>query len=129
MLLVSYLGDEGMPKRADKLIRSLAKPDKDSWSAHYAVAMVALQAGDSEHAMERALRASELDPDNIRPQLLYARALLFQGQEEQAIEYLAHIIGDNPHPETDARMELALMYMLTGRDEDALSQVNQLVLE
>ena len=79
--------------------------------------------------MERALRASELDPDNIRPQLLYARALLFQGQEEQAIEYLAHIIGDNPHPEPDARMELALMYMLTGRDEDALSQVNQVLLE
>lgn len=129
LLLVSYLGDEGMPKRADKLIRTMAKPYKDSWSAHYAVAMVALQAGDSEHAMERALRASELDPDNIRPQLLYARALLFQGQEEQAIEYLAHIIGDNPHPEPDARMELALMYMLTGRDEDALSQVNQVLLE
>ena len=129
LLLVSYLGDEGMPKRADKLIRSMAKPYKDSWSAHYAVAMVALQAGDSEHAMERALRASELDPDNIRPQLLYARALLFQGQEEQAIEYLAHIIGDNPRPEPDARMELALMYMLTGRDEDALSQVNQVLLE
>ena len=127
--LVSYLGEEGMPKRADKLMRSLAKPYKDSWSAHYAAAVMALQAGDSAHAMKRALRASELDPDNVKPQLLYARALMFQGQEEQAIEYLAHIIGDNPHPEPDARMELALMYMLTGRDEDALSQVNQVLLE
>ncbi len=129
MSLVSYLSEEGVPQRADKLMRSLAKPYKDSWAAHYAAAVMALRAGESEHAMKRASRASELDPDNVRPQLLYARALLFQGQEDQAIEYLAHIIGDNPHPEPDARMELALMYMLTGRDEDALSQVNQVLLE
>jgi len=129
MSLVSYLSEEGVPKRADKLMRSLAKPYKNSWSAHYAVALLALQAGDSEYAMERATRAGELNPDNVKPQLLYARALLFQGKEEQAIEYLAHIIGDHPNPEPDARMELALMYMLTGRDEDALSQVNQVLLE
>lgn len=127
--LVRHLADEGMPKRADKLMRALAKPLKNSSSAHYAVAVLALQAGDSAHAMERALRASELEPDNVKPQLLYARALLFEGQENRAIEYIAHIIGDNPHPEPDARMELALMYMLTGRDEDALSQVNQVSLE
>lgn len=127
--LVRYLTDEGRPERADKLMRSLAKPHKNSWSAHYAAAVVALQAGDSAHAMKRALRASELSPDNIKPQLLYARALLFQGEEDRAIEYIAHIIGDNLRPEPDARMELALMYMLTGRDDDALSQVNQVLLE
>jgi tetratricopeptide (TPR) repeat protein len=43
--------------------------------------------------------------------------------------YLAHLIGDSPQPDPDARMELALMYMLTGRDDDALSQVNQVLLE
>lgn len=127
--LVRYLADEGEPERADKLMRSLAKPYKNSWSAHYAAAVVALQAGDSAHAMKRALRASELNPDNVKPQLLYARALLLQGEEDRAIEYIAHIIGDNPRPDPDARMELALMYMLTGRDDDALSQVNQVLLE
>ena len=44
-------------------------------------------------------------------------------------DYLAHIIGDSPHPNPEARMELACMYILTGRDDDALSQVNQVLME
>jgi len=60
---------------------------------------------------------------------LYARALMFEGKKDEAIEYLALLIGDSPQPDPDARMELALMYMLTDRDDDALSQVNQVLLE
>jgi len=127
--LISYLSEERVPERADKLMRALAKPYKDSATAHYAVAVLALQAGDPEHAKERATRAMELDPSYTRPQLLFARALMFEGDTEKAIEYLAHLIGDSPNPDADARMELALMYMLTGRDDDALSQVNQVLLE
>ena len=127
--LVAYLSDEGEPQRADQLMRSLAKPYKKSAAAHYAVAILALQAGDSEHARKRATISSELDPENIKPQLLYARALMFDGEQDAAIEHLAHIIGDSEQPDPDARMELALMYMLAGRDDDALSQVNQVLLE
>lgn len=127
--LIGYLADERMPERADKLMRSLAKPYRNSAMAHYAVAVLALQAGDSEHAKERATRAMELDPDYLRPRLLYARALMSEGEKDKAIEYLAYMIGDSPYPDPDARMELALMYMLSGRDDDALSQVNQILLE
>ena len=127
--LISYLSDERVPERADELMRALAKPYKDSAMAHYAVAVLALQAGDPEYAKKRANRAMELDPSYIRPQLLFARALMFEGETDKAIEYLAHLIGDSPQPDPDARMELALMYMLTGRDDDALSQVNQILLE
>ena len=127
--LVSYLSEEDEPERADELVRSLAKPYKDSAKAHYAVAVMALRAGDSEYAKQRATRSSELDPDFTRAQLLYARALMFEGDADKAIEYLAHMIGDSPNPDPDARMELALMYMLSGRDDDALSQVNQVLLE
>lgn len=127
--LVSYLSEEDEPERADELVRSLAKPFKDSAKAHYAVAVMALRAGDSKYAKQRATRASELDPDFTRPQLLFARALMFEGDADGAIEYLAHLIGDSPKPDPDARMELALMYMLSGRDDDALSQVNQVLLE
>lgn len=127
--LISYLSDEHVPERADKLMRALAKPYRDSATAHYAVAVLALQAGDSEHAKERSTKAMELDPSYVRPQLLYARALMFEGETEKAIEYLAYLIGDSPQPDADARMELALMYMLTDRDDDALSQVNQVLLE
>jgi tetratricopeptide (TPR) repeat protein len=127
--LVSYLSEEDEPERADELVRSLAKPYRDSAKAHYAVAVMALRAGDSEYAKQRATRSSELDPEFTRAQLLYARALMFEGDADKAIEYLAHMIGDSPNPDPDARMELALMYMLSGRDDDALSQVNQVLLE
>ena len=127
--LLSYLSDERQPERADKLMRSLAKPYPKSAMAHYAVAVLALQADDAEYAKERATRSMELDPDYLRPKLLYARVLMYEGEQDQAIEYLAHIIGDSPQPDPDARMELALMYMLSGRDDDALSQVNQVLLE
>ncbi len=127
--LVPYLSDEQLPERADKLMRLLAKPYKDSAVAHYAVAVLALQAGDSDYAKRRASRSMQLDPEYLRPQLLYARALLFDGDGDAAIEYLARLIGDSPRPDPDARMELALMYMMTDRDEDALSQVNQVLLE
>jgi tetratricopeptide (TPR) repeat protein len=126
--LLPVLADED-PESVDRLIRALAKPYKDSALAHYAVAATALQAGDTEQAGKRAQAAMELDPDWIKPKLLYARVLLVDGDPDAAIDFTARIIGDDPNPDPDARMELALMMLAEGRDEDALSQVNQVLLE
>ena len=126
--LLPVFADEN-PKYVDKLMRMLAKPYPDSASAHYAVGATSLQAGDYENAKKEAQRASELEPDWIKAKLLYGRALLLSGDSDKAIDYTARIIGDDPDPDPDARMELALMYMSAGRDEDALSQVNQILLE
>ena len=126
--LLPVLSDED-PHNADRLMRSLAKPYKNSAPANYATAVMALQAGDAEYAQEKAARAVELDPDWLKPKLVYGRALLLDGQIEKAIDYTARIIGDAPNPDPDARMELALMYMSDDRDDDAMSQVNQILLE
>jgi len=128
-VLVRYLSDEGTPANADELMRALAKPYPDSPQAHLAVATMALRAGDTEYAMKRARKAVELDPDDLKAHLLYARAMLVHGDTDKAIEYTARIIGDDPDPDPEARMELAIMYMMTDRDDDALSQVNQVLLE
>ncbi len=126
--LIPVLSEED-PERADELMRWLAKPYADSPLAHYAAAAMALRAGDLEHAMERSLRAAELDPEWLNAKLLYARAMLLSGAPDKAIDYTARIIGDDPDPDPDARMELALMLMSIERNEDALSQVNQVLLE
>lgn len=117
------------PQNADKLMRLLAKPYKDSAPVYYASAVLALQAGDATYAGEQLERAFELDAEWLQPKLLYARVLLLEGNADEAIDYTARIIGDDPDPDPDARMELALMYVSVGRDEDALSQVNQILLE
>jgi tetratricopeptide (TPR) repeat protein len=127
--LIRYLSDDGDPKDADKLMRSLARPYPNSAQAHHAVATMALRAGDAEFAVKSASRAIELNPDSLESRLLYARALLANGEPDKAIEYTARIIGDDPDPDPDARMELAIMYMLVDREDDALSQVNQVLLE
>ncbi len=129
LMLVRYLSEEGDAEKADKLMRSLARPYPDSAMAHYAIATMALRAGDAEHAMKSASRSTELNPDSLKPRLLYARALLASGEPDKAIEYVARIIGDDPDPDPDARMELAIMYMMVDREDDALSQVNQVLLE
>ncbi|MDJ0708936.1 MAG: tetratricopeptide repeat protein [Woeseiaceae bacterium] len=129
LLLVSYLSDGGDPKKADKLMRSLARPYPDSALAHYAVATVALRAGDTDHALERVRKSIDLNPDGLRAKLLFARVLLAQGEPQKAIDYVARIIGDDPDPDPDARMELAVLYMMVNREDDALSQVNQVLLE
>jgi tetratricopeptide (TPR) repeat protein len=126
--LVQVLSQED-PEDADKVMRWLAKPYKKSAYAQYATAVMAMQAGDTDYAEERALRAIELDPDWVKAKLLYARTMLLAGKQDEAIEYTARLIGDDPDPDPDARMELALMMMTAGRDDDALSQINQILLE
>ncbi len=126
--LVQVLSEEDA-EDADKVMRWLTKPYKDSAYAQYATAVMAMQAGDTTYAEERALRAIELDPEWVKAKLLYARTMLIAGKQDEAIDYTARLIGDDPDPDPDARMELALMMMTAGRDDDALSQINQILLE
>ncbi len=126
--LVPALMDEDADD-AHELVVALAKPYRDSANANYAVAITALTKGDDEGALKYAEKAIELEPEWLKPKLLYGRALLVSGQEDEAIDYIARIIGDDPDPDPEARMELAVLMMTVGRDEDALSQVNQVLLE
>jgi len=128
LALVQALGDEDTGD-AHRLVTDLAKPFKDSAYAHYAVAVTALNDGDDTEALKRAKKAIDLEPDWLKPKLLYGRALLVAGDEDAAIDYVARIIGDDPDPDPEARMELAVLYMTVERDDDALSQVNQVLLE
>ncbi len=127
--LLPYLSEGGDPADADAIMRALAKPYGDSSRAHYAVATLALRSGDVQYAIERVQRAIELDPEHLKSKLLYSRALLARGDVDEAIDYTARIIGDDFDPDPDARMELAILYMMADRPDDALSQVNQILLE
>ncbi|MDX1481493.1 MAG: tetratricopeptide repeat protein [Woeseiaceae bacterium] len=126
--LIPILSEED-ESDAYRLMRRLVRRYDDSAYAQYAVAVLALQAGEAEVARDRAERAVELEPEWIKPKLLYARALMLAGEEDAAIDYAARVVGDDPQPDPEARLELAVMYLSAGRDDDALSQVNQVLLE
>lgn len=114
---------------AYEVMRQLARPYRDSPFAHYAVAVLALDAGELDVAEERAQEAIEIDKEWVKPHLVYARSLLLRGDEEAAIDYTQRLVGDDPDPDPEARLELAIMLVSSGRDDDALSQVNQILLE
>ncbi len=129
--LISVFSEED-PEAALDVMWALAKPYKDSPAAHYAAAVMALQAGDLDKAKNRASKVFDLEPGEwlkTKAKLLYGRVLLLNGDADGAIDYVARIIGDNPQPDPSARMELALIMMSANRDDDALSQVNQVLLE
>jgi tetratricopeptide (TPR) repeat protein len=126
--LIPFLSEEDA-EDADWLMRQLAKPYEDSAAANYAAGVMALQAGDTEEARERAEKAIELKKEWVQPHLLYARSLLLAGDEDAAIDYTARMVGDSSDPDPEARLELAIMYLAADRDDDALSQVNQVLLE
>lgn len=128
LALIPFLSREDASLSYELMLK-LARPYKDSAEANYAVAVMALQAGDSKAASERARKAFEIEPDWVKPHLLYARAMLLSGDEEGAIDYTSRLVGDDPDPDPAARLELAIMLLSVGRDDDALSQVNQILLE
>ena len=82
--LIPFLSDENAAD-ADALMRQLSKPYKKSPYAHYAAAVLALYASDSDEALKRAKRATELKPDWLKPHLLYARALLMSGEDRKSV--------------------------------------------
>ena len=128
LAIIPFLSQED-ESLAYELMLKLAKPYKDSAAANYAVAVMALQAGETATAGERAKKASEIEPDWVKPHLLYARSMLLGGDAEGAIDYTQRLVGDDPDPDPEARLELAIMLLSTDRDDDALSQVNQILLE
>lgn len=128
LALIPFLSQED-EANSYELMRQLAKPYKKSAEAHYAVAVMALQAGETDVASDRVQEAIELDPEWIKPHLLYARTMLLSGDEDGAIDYTSRLVGDDPDPDPEARLELAIMLLSAGRDDDALSQVNQILLE
>jgi len=117
------------PDNAYELMRQLAKAYHKSPFAHYAVAVLAIDAGKFKVAAKRAKKAIELNPEWVKPHLAYARSLLLAGDEEGAIDYTSRLVGDDPDPDPEARMELAIMLVSAGREDDALSQINQILLE
>jgi tetratricopeptide (TPR) repeat protein len=129
--LLSVFSEED-PDKVYDVMRRLARPYDDSAAAQYAVAVAALQADELDAARRHIDTALELEPEawlETKAKLLYGRVLLLSGEPDEAIDYVARIIGDDPRPDPEARLELALIMMSAGRDDDALSQVNQVLLE
>lgn len=123
-----YLSD-GNVENLEVLISSFTKIYKKSALVKYLYSSVLLENGKVGEAIRQAELSSKLSPIWEKPKLLLARALLLSGKNEEAVSYLAYMIGDQINPSSDSRLELALAYMSSDRLDDALGQVSQILLE
>ena len=129
LLSMTSILSEGSVNNIYNMIFDLAKKYPKSADAHAAVATMALKNNNANEAIRRSKLAMEISPGWIQPKLIYARSLLLDGDSEAAIDYVARIIGDEPRPDPKTRLELAILFLREGRSDDAMSQVNQILLE
>lgn len=126
--IYSYLSDE-KPGNLEKLIYSFTRIYPKSAYVRYIYASSLLENDNVKEALVQSELAIQLEPSWEKSSLLFARALLLADRTDEAIDFLAHLIGDQLNPSKESRLELALAYMSSDRLEDALGQVSQILLE
>lgn len=126
--IYSYLSD-AKPENLEKLIYSFTRIYSKSAYIRYIYAASLLENKNVEEALVQSELAIQLEPSWEKSSLLYARALLLADRTDEAINFLAYLIGDQLNPSKESRLELALAYMSSDRLEDALGQVSQILLE
>ena len=126
--IYSYLSDE-KPGNLEKLIYSFTRIYPKSAYVRYIYASSLLENENVKEALIQSELAIQLEPSWEKSSLLFARALLLADRTDEAIDFLAHLIGDQLNPSKESRLELALAYMSSDRLEDALGQVSQILLE
>lgn len=84
---------------------------------HYGLARLALRSGDFTLALEHARAATELDPEWLEAQLLYARTLLVSGRTADSLELAERLAGDND--DVEVRLQYAELLLSAGRADEA----------
>lgn len=116
------------PDRAavSRLVQRVAAPYAGVPEAHYAVAVAALAAGETERATTEAAKALELRPDWELAALVYARARLKEGNAE-VVRFLKEFLDKYPKA-ADARLMLARL-LLAGKEYAGARQQFERILE
>lgn len=90
------LAEEENAVGATTLLTRLTVEAPDSAALRMTLAQAAYRSGAYELALGSARRAAQSDPDWIQPQILIARALLFSGDEYQALEQMEALVAGTP---------------------------------
>lgn len=79
-------------------------------------------AAEAQHLLERAI---PLAPEDAALRTMLADALLEQGKAEDARTFAQDYVKKHPH-DAQARLDLALLYLKTGADSEALKELERL---
>ncbi|MFK7886574.1 MAG: tetratricopeptide repeat protein [Gammaproteobacteria bacterium] len=122
LTLSSLLLQERNSKTALDAMAQLVAKNKKLARAQYSLGVMALRAGELELAKKSASRAAELAPEWAHANLLYARALIADGEIDEGINHAAERVGGQNS--TSERLEYGILLAAVDRDDEA-----QIVLE
>ncbi len=116
-LVIDALTAEPDSAAGTVIISALNEAFPGTAEGHYGVATLALRSGNFDLALENAAAASELAPDWLEIQLLYARTLLGAGRTDEGLALAAELADEHDDPEV--RLQYAELLLSAGRGDDA----------
>jgi tetratricopeptide (TPR) repeat protein len=119
------LAMETTAQTAASLMSRLVANFQPTAEGHYALARLALTAGDFDLALDSAQTAVGLDPDSVDGELLYARALLLAGRSDEALAIAARMAEQ--HSELDVRLQYAELLLSAGHSEEAEQRLKEIL--
>lgn len=126
LLVGALLSRDTDPEPALQAMEMLVARNPEEAEAHFALANLALQAGEYERAGASARRALALDPSLVEARVVEARALFGQGEEGAAVEQMRTLVREYPRND-DLRLTLARMLVQAKRYDEALEQFAKVI--
>lgn len=124
---LALLSDVQERSLATRVMKRLAGKHEDSPEAQYALAALALRSGDADLATRSARRAHELKPDWTDARLLYARALVLDGDVDAGLAEARALVQVSAG--SGERLEYALLLGSTGHVDESRELLEQMLAE
>ncbi|MBU6420636.1 MAG: tetratricopeptide repeat protein [Gammaproteobacteria bacterium] len=123
LLVGDLLGKEAGAQSSLPVMQKLVAAQAQSADAHFALARLALQAGQPQLAVSEAQRSVALTPDWNQAVVLEAQALVAAGQPHAAAQLLQARVKAAP-ADTDLHLAYAGLLAQTGQDNAARDEFN-----
>jgi tetratricopeptide (TPR) repeat protein len=126
-LVLDALGSEPDPRASTAIMAALTNTFPGTPEGHYGLARLAMRSGNFELALSNAKAATELEPEWVDAQLLYARTLLVAGQTDASLELVSRLAEE--HDEIEVRLQQAELLLSAGRSEEAEDRLNEILAD
>jgi tetratricopeptide (TPR) repeat protein len=124
-LVLDALGSEPDPATATVVMAAVVERFPGTAEGHYGLARLAMRSGNFDLALANAQAATELDPDWIDAQLLYARTLLVAGRTDESLALASRLEAE--HDDLEVRLQHAELLLSAGHSDEARAKLNDIL--
>lgn len=120
-LAIEALNAEPDTAAATTVMAALTEAYPGTPEGHYGLARLAMRSGDFEVALDNARAATELRPEWLDAQLLYARTLLVAGRSEESLALGERLAED--YPDLEVQLQYSELLLSAGRSDEAKTRL------